>query len=516
LALLAVATVVVAGILAALWGPLAPTRLFDFDAVNFALALDYFQPAAHQPQPPGYPLYVALTKLIHLAVDDVAFTFLAAGLLGATAAVVMLWILGERMFGRQAGILSALLFMTNPILWQTGISDQVRIFIAVISIGVALALWPLYNRGQDARFAWQRFALCGFVLGLSAGFRPEMLASMAPLPLLVAWRCRMNLRGYLAGALAVLVGVAPWAIVLLLRVGGIDGFLAMMRVYSAEQAGGSSVLFGAGWDAAAKMIESGLWWFSLGVACWAPAILLVRWRKVSGDEKRNAAFLALWFVPLFLFSIAVHIAASGHALGFIPVLCLAGGWVLSSIGKTNGRLLMIACAFAALIANVVLFFEPYSDEVKEASYQTVSTIREANETTLRKIDWVTQQGPAFLVSDNASVSWRILEYYYPKTPLVYLPEPFAPESNQPVWLIQHRLRVRDVDPRSDIALPSCGTVVWLISDPQAKRDLLAIPGADDERYFIATPVHAGMHFRVGRYQLATSARDCVSQTSYSP
>ena len=39
-----------------LWLPLLPYYLFDFDSANFALALDNFNPARHQPQPPGYPL----------------------------------------------------------------------------------------------------------------------------------------------------------------------------------------------------------------------------------------------------------------------------------------------------------------------------------------------------------------------------------------------------------------------------------------------------------------------------
>ena len=83
------------------------------------------------------------------------------------------------------------------------------------------------------------------------------------------------------------------------------------------------------------MLTGGFWWASLGVVTWLPATLLVRWRNVQEDEKRNGYFLLIWFLSLFLFSIAVHIAASGHALGFIPVLCLAGGWVLWSPGEVQ-------------------------------------------------------------------------------------------------------------------------------------------------------------------------------------
>ena len=104
--------------------PLAPTRLFDFDAANFALALLGLA-SGHGGSPTAAAgissstVCQASSKVIHLLVEDVQLTFLIAGLLGAAAAILMLWILGERLFGPPAGILSALLAMTNPILWQT-------------------------------------------------------------------------------------------------------------------------------------------------------------------------------------------------------------------------------------------------------------------------------------------------------------------------------------------------------------------------------------------------------------
>ena len=496
---------VVLGVLATVWSPFAPIRLFDFDAANFALALDDFQPSAHQPQPPGYPLYVGLTKIIHLFVRDVPQTFLLAGLLGAAAAVVLMWILGERMLGRQSGIFAALLLMTNPILWQTGMSDQVRIFIAVISIGVALAVFPGWEKPLTPR----RFVTTAFVLGLLAGFRPEMLVSMGPLPLLVAVRSRMKLRYYFVSAAALLVGMAPWFVVLTARVGGIDAFVNMMQLYSAQQAGGSSLLFGAGWSEAWKMLAGGLWWVSLGMAAWIPAALFVRWRRIGPDPEHREYFLLIWFLSLFLFSVVVHIAASGHALGFIPVLCLAGGWVLSAVGETRDRKTMLFCVVLALFLNVLFFFKPYAKSVREASYKTVGVIGGINEITMRDIDKVVQQDSVFLVSDSEWVSWRILEYTFPQLPLIYLPGPLAnPTAPPPVWLFQNRRRVRDLDPATDMMLPSCGTIIWLVSDDQSRQDLLAIDGADGERFFVATPARPGMHFRVGRYHLATSPQPC--------
>ena len=499
----------VAGVLAATWVPLAPERLFDFDAANFALAVDYFQPALHQPQPPGYPLYVGLLKIIHWFVGDLSVTFLIVGLLGATASVLMLWILGERMFGRRVGIFAALLLMTNPIMWETGMTDQVRVYIAVISIGVAMAIWP----GWEARLTLRRFAASCFLLGLLSGLRPEMLMSMAPLLVIAAVRSRIGVRRCFLGGLALCAGAAPWVTMLVTRVGGVGNFVEMMRAYSSREAGRGSLLFGASFGGALKMFSGALWWVSLGIASWIPAACLVPWGKARDDKKQSAGFLMAWFLPLFLFSIIVHIASSGHALGFIPVLCLAGGCVLSAVGNTRNRRVMNGCVLVALGLNVLFFFKPYSKGVKEASYKTVGVINGINETILDKIDPMSQRNPICLVSDSAWVPWRILEYYYPKNPLLYLPSPMAPvDASPPVWLVQKRQLVREIDPHAELILPSCGTIVWLVADAKSRQELVAVQDAEVERYFVAIRSRPGMQFRVGCYRFVTSTQPCQPPT----
>ena len=57
--------VLLAGVVAATRLPLAPPYLFSFDNVNLALALERFDPRLHQPQPPGYPLFVGQARLLN-------------------------------------------------------------------------------------------------------------------------------------------------------------------------------------------------------------------------------------------------------------------------------------------------------------------------------------------------------------------------------------------------------------------------------------------------------------------
>src|SRR5439155_7176775 len=52
--------------------PFLPASLEDLDSINFALGMRHFDVAAHQPHPPGYPLFIVLAKAVHLVVPSEA------------------------------------------------------------------------------------------------------------------------------------------------------------------------------------------------------------------------------------------------------------------------------------------------------------------------------------------------------------------------------------------------------------------------------------------------------------
>ena len=70
--------------LASRW-PYRARMLYNWDAVQFALALTEFDVAKHQPHPPGYLLYVGLGRLANRWAGDPALAYVGLAMLFSAA-----------------------------------------------------------------------------------------------------------------------------------------------------------------------------------------------------------------------------------------------------------------------------------------------------------------------------------------------------------------------------------------------------------------------------------------------
>ena len=85
----------IAAVFLALHLPFLPRSLEDLDSINFALGIGRFDVAQHQPHPPGYPIYIALAKAVHLLIASETRVLALVGI--ATCAMVM-----AVMWGKEA------------------------------------------------------------------------------------------------------------------------------------------------------------------------------------------------------------------------------------------------------------------------------------------------------------------------------------------------------------------------------------------------------------------------------
>lgn len=225
-----------------------PQTLEDIDSINFALGVEHFDIARHQPHPPGYPVFIGLAKISTRAVGAVAPSWsrdhrAAAGLAlwGVVAGAAAAFVIAE--FWMAAGlapgvaVMASILAVLSPLFWFTA----ARPLTDTLGIVAALAVQTWFIRGLRA---WREgsaelprdWIWAAVFAGVIVGVRSQSVWLVWPL---FAWalgeliaRRRWADAAALAGAAA--VGVLAWAVPVLWRSGGVTGYLTAIRSQGAE------------------------------------------------------------------------------------------------------------------------------------------------------------------------------------------------------------------------------------------------------------------------------------------
>jgi len=313
--------------------PLAPNQLFTFDDVNLAYSIGHFDIRVSQPQPPGYPLFVLEMRVLSwLRFHRAENILLALALAGSVAALMLLVIVGNRIFGGQSGFYAALLLVLNPVFWHSGVVSALRIQLAVSSLAVALACWR----------AWQGESLwvnrSAIVLGLAAGIRPEIGPLLLPLWAASAWRARVSWKDCRFALGLMTAAVLLWLLPAMLASGGPIGYVKACLEYIADQATVTSGLFGSEqWHTTFWHLI--VWTFAILPTCTLPMVIAWRLKDGWGIQRSQWAFLALWFLPPFAFALFVHLEDPGQALGMTVVVALLGGyWVKHGLDNLDASI----------------------------------------------------------------------------------------------------------------------------------------------------------------------------------
>ncbi len=321
--------------------------LYNWDAVQLALALRDYDVVKHQPHPPGYLFHVALARAANAWLQDAAaaYTLLAAVLSGlATLAV---FALARAMYDRPTALAAALLLAASPLFWFYG---TVGLTYAADALGASTAACVTFRaRHGGERDAW----LAAGCLGVAGGFRPSVPLLLFPLWLGTALAGPRRPRTVLIGLGVFAAATSAWLVPTVWLSGGPGPFLEATRDLLETVVVPGTALgapFGATLAVWRHLLESVL----VGLGPLALGVLLLPWYRRRFGWGQRERFLVGWMLPPLLVYSLVHFGQAGYVLTFLPALVVLLARVLTA--ALGGRRPALAAVVALLVLASAAFF----------------------------------------------------------------------------------------------------------------------------------------------------------------
>lgn len=440
---------------------LAPS-LEDYDSINFALGLRDFDPARHQPHPPGSPVYIALGRVLLTAISSLWASLsrteaeaLTLALWSAIAGVVAI-VAVAHVFGAIARISVAphirvwatALVAVSPLFWISGL----RPMSDLPGLAAALVAQALVLQGRTDR---RRLVLGALIAALAAGIRVQTVFLTVPLLVLslieqrragVRWLVSRSIAALAAGGLA-------WAIPLVVDSGGVGAYLRALGSQAGEDFAWVNMLW---LEPTPRRLAFALYeTFVLPWASTPPAIAVAATAAVGAvlmlaRERQALALLLVAFAPYAAFHLLFQETITvRYALPTLPLVA----WLAARGLGAAGRLTPIVAT--PLIAGALLVAVPAGVAYGREPHPAFQAIADASRRA-------TVAPPAAIYSHHSL--WRALQAESPEVPS---PEPrrqyewLGPVAYwkngglAPVWFF--------ADPRrTDLAL----------IDPQARLDVV--------------------------------------------
>jgi len=387
--------------------------LYDIDSVNFALALRRFDPAVHQPHPPGYFLYVRLGMLSQAIFHDPNTALVAISILASCGTMAMIYLLTSTWFGRTAAAFAGFIFVFSPLAWFHGTIALTYMVEAFFSALIGYFCWRIH-RGSPG------FVLpAAAALGLAAGFRQSSLLVLAPLFVFSLRRAPGRLTWPGIGVLGLVL--MAWFFPMLSTAGGIGTYCASLwslwRLVPSRQTVFTSTVFNS-------LARFGLILAIYALCFGCATLLLVRASKTSAiTEGGPKTFTWIWVLPsLFLFTfVYLRFVNSGYLLVLLPPACAwLGFWTAGWYGHSSlprfARTALLGAAAAincAIFLRVPLYF----------SYAEVQRTQQQLSVALASVRQIADPRQTLIVGfDSHFLGYRHAGYYLPEYLTIQFPE----------------------------------------------------------------------------------------------
>jgi hypothetical protein len=294
-----------------------PPTLEDIDSINFALGVADFDVSKHQPHPPGYPVFIALSKAstsllrsIHVSNPEVRGLAIWSAIAGAALAFP-LFALFEAFVSVRPGRMSrglplcaTLVVVMSPLFWFTALRPLSDMTGLAAAVGAqALIASVLTGLSGPSTLMWG-----GLLSGVAIGIRSQTALLTLPLLVLALLLPRSGLRpqNRFAAVGAAALGVLLWAVPLVVASGGLSEYARALGSQAGEDFSGVVMLWTTRTKAAAldAAMYSFLWpWGHPVAGAIVIVIACLGALRILWTMPRALALLLIGYVPYAVFHV---------------------------------------------------------------------------------------------------------------------------------------------------------------------------------------------------------------------
>ncbi len=327
-----------------------PTSLEDIDSVNFDLGVHDFNPFLHQPHPPGFPVFIALAKMVHPLFESHAagLGFLSA--ICSSLVLPPLYFLARCMIGPAGAVLAVALAIFNPLFWLNSVrpmSDVTGFAVLLTAQSLLLRGWFEQSPHNRAPGLW----ICGVLMaGLAMGVRVQNAILVMPIIALVLLKHR---RLFTLTALSLIASCALWVIPTISESGGVARIWARLQLLLSVAWASEPLASRPSWEGAQQSAIDVLvlpWneiWVAACVLLAASAGLFFMWRDVAG--RKHLAMLFALFAPYAIYHFLFQeTATTRYAIPTLPLIVVPAAFAASRLVRDR------VSVMSAITAGIVI------------------------------------------------------------------------------------------------------------------------------------------------------------------
>jgi len=391
--------------------------LYEYDSVSYALAFQHFNISLYQPQAPGYIFFVALGKIVNLFFNNPNSSMIFISIVFSILTVILVYFLAKQMFSREIGVVACIFLIFNYVFWLYGETATIYMCESLFATLIAYTSYQLL-RG-DNRFLY----ISSIVLGLSGGFRQDLIVFMFPLWLFCLVYQDFDYKKIFKAFMVLIASAMLWFIPTILLSGGLMKYLLINNSQLVGSIQNTSLFLGANLSSQLAMDSELLSWTILGIGILSIFILLIftcfnlkRVFSLSNLKNNKTIFLILWIIPAFLFYLLLYIGILGYTLVYLPVFALLVGYIIINLSldlnkkfkKIPKHYFSVLLVLLCVLLGVTQFI---STSVGTTDYGNIQ-LEDINLQYLNQSLMEFNPGNTVVLIETLS-DWRKCMYYYP-------------------------------------------------------------------------------------------------------